>query len=120
MISIKANMPIISLVVLWIILQFISFWALYFEEQWFERILILNIIFMIFFIVFIYTKVLKKTTNKNNINSESSKGYRNDFLYLKCPQCQESFAIKKSKSLENKTLTILCPICGTKGKISVS
>lgn len=113
----KGKIPLIVLIILWSIMQFISLWALIYGKQWFERILILNIILLLFLIVFVYSRIIKPSVYDNIVKEKKIK---DDSLHFKCPKCKGFFAVKKSKSIYDGPLKLTCPACGTIGTIPIS
>ena len=75
---------------------------------------IILVILLIIIIICFYTLQLKELKNVNQFEKTLEGG----LYHFKCPTCNGIFALKRSKSNDNKPVTLSCPDCGTVGVIT--
>ena len=77
----------------------------------------LYMIFGLFLITLVIQKKIKKPKTLANLE-EFEKSLRGGLFHFKCPTCKGIFALKKSKSNDEKPIKMTCPDCGAIGIIT--
>jgi len=105
-----------------ILLIIISFWIMIFSiydilfnKEWTVIIFICYIIIILMLILFIFIKM----KYPDLAVYEFEKTLQGGLYHYKCPMCDGYFAIKKSKSNDDKPFKMTCPDCGKTGMINV-
>lgn len=104
---------LIALLGFWV--MFFSIWDILFYKQWLVSIVTAYVIlFLLLFIVLFYRHQMPVKTKKELVE-EFEKKLKGSLHHFKCPNCMGFFAIKKSKSNDEKPVQMTCPGCGAIG-----
>ena len=104
-----------------ILLCVLAFWALVFavydivfNKGWMIAILASFALIILLAFIFIFLVFKKDETTIDTIE-EFEKSLKGGLFHFKCPSCEGIFAVKKSKSNDDKTIKMTCPDCGVVG-----
>ncbi len=113
---IRTNGPLIILILLYIWIFLFTLFDIYYSKGWKTYIIISYGVLTIFAIVLLFFKVTDIKKLYSNI-AEFEKRLKGGLYHFKCPSCSGIFAIKKSKSSDEKSVEMTCPDCGMIGVI---
>ena len=115
---IKTNGPytILSLLALWILI--FTIYDIVFGKEWIIYLLASYIVLIVLIVILAIFKTRKKTKIAYNYTFEEfEKTLKGGLFHYKCPNCLGIFAIKKSRSNDDKPVKMTCPDCGVTGVI---
>lgn len=110
----KGFLILMVLFYLWVII--FTLFNIYFNKGWNTFLIISYALLAIFTIIFLYLKI-KNTRKLHNKIEEFEKTLKGGLYHFKCPACKGIFAIKRSKSNNQKSVKMTCPDCGIIGII---
>jgi len=108
---------------LFYIISIIGFWVMIFSiydiiyDKGFMIAVLVSFGVLLALIIFLIFFGLKKEEVVVNTIEEFEKKLHGGLFHFKCPLCEGIFAIKKSKSNDEKPIKMTCPDCGTVGVV---
>ena len=114
---IETKGPYILLGILFLWIFVFAIYNSYFDKGWQLILIGTFLILSILTILVTVIKTTKKPKTQANVK-EFEKSLKGGLFHFKCPTCKGIFALKKSKSNDEKPVKITCPDCGIVGIIS--
>jgi predicted RNA-binding Zn-ribbon protein involved in translation (DUF1610 family) len=111
---IKNSGPFVILSILGFWLIVFSIYDIVFEKGWMLVILASYAILILLILLIIYLRSQKEEVTLDVVE-EFEKTLKGKLYHFKCPTCSGIFAIKKSKSNDEKPVKMTCPDCGAIG-----
>lgn len=113
---IKNSGPMIVFALLAFWLMIFSIYDIILAKGWGTVILASYVILIILILTVIYLRTQKEKVTLDVVE-EFEKTLKGGLYHFKCPTCSGIFAIKKSKSNDEKTFKMTCPDCGASGYV---
>jgi len=113
---IETKGPYIILGVLFLWIFFFAIYNSYFDKGWQLTLVGILILIVIIIILVNFIKKIKKPKTQAKVE-EFEKSLKGGLFHFKCPTCKGIFALKKSKSNDEKPVKMTCPDCGMVGVI---
>ena len=113
---IETKGPYILLGILFLWIFVFAIYNSYFDKGWQLILIGTFLITVILTILVIVIKTTKKPKTQANVK-EFEKTLKGGLFHFKCPTCKGIFALKKSKSNDEKPVKMTCPDCGIIGII---
>ncbi|HSQ88219.1 hypothetical protein [Romboutsia sp.] len=114
---IETKGPYILLGILFLWIFIFAIYNSYFDKGWQLILVGTFLITVLLTILVIVIKKTKKPKTQANVK-EFEKSLKGGLFHFKCPTCKGIFALKKSKSNDEKPVKMTCPDCGIVGIIS--
>jgi DNA-directed RNA polymerase subunit RPC12/RpoP len=113
---IKTNGPYFLLILLGIWVLIFTIYDILLDKGW-QWILIGAYIVLIFLLIIVTIIRTMKRPKPMGTVEEFEKTLKGGLFHFKCPTCEGIFALKKSKSNDEKPVKMTCPDCGSIGII---
>ena len=108
--------PFIILIILGLCVLIFSITDILLDKGWMIRTFASYAVIVVIAII-IFTLRLKKEEVEVDVVEEFEKTLKGGLFHFKCPTCSGIFAVKKSKSNDDKYVKMACPDCGSIGFI---
>lgn len=113
---IKESGPFVVLSILGLGVMVFSIYDIIFDKGWMLFLLASFAVLIILVLVFIIFRYRREQVEINSIG-EFEKTLKGGLFHFKCPTCTGIFAVKKSKSNDEKPIKMTCPDCGGIGVV---
>jgi predicted RNA-binding Zn-ribbon protein involved in translation (DUF1610 family) len=113
----KSLWPFIIIIILGLCVLIYSLYDIIYDKEWMIRTFAAYALIFVIIIVLIVYRLQKKEVTIVSVE-EFEKTLKGGLYHFKCPTCSGIFAIKKSKSNNEKFVKMTCPDCGAIGVIS--
>ena len=112
----KSKNIIILILLLSLVVFILSIYDIFYDKGW----MVFLIVFYVFLLIisFVWYFLLYNKKPKENLSiTDFEKTLSGGLYHFKCPICNGTFAVKKSRSNNKKPVEMTCPDCGANGVI---